>query len=154
MHPTSPFSSRSHLSPQDCEILYEVCGWINAKATIPVWAKMTPNITGGRLMVGWVGMWGMVRVITVHVSWYAGADRHARECRRAELQAGVRGGRPYSSLLLPCPLACSADIAQPAHTALAAGCEGITAINSEPLWEGAAGQGMQLHLPGVRRVGD
>jgi dihydropyrimidine dehydrogenase (NADP+) len=23
----------------------EVCGWINAKATIPVWAKMTPNIT-------------------------------------------------------------------------------------------------------------
>lgn len=31
---------------QDCEILHEVCGWINAKATIPVWAKMTPNITG------------------------------------------------------------------------------------------------------------
>ncbi|KAG5142394.1 hypothetical protein JHK82_018089 [Glycine max] len=25
--------------------LEEVCGWINAKATIPVWAKMTPNIT-------------------------------------------------------------------------------------------------------------
>ena len=23
----------------------EVCGWINAKATKPVWAKMTPNIT-------------------------------------------------------------------------------------------------------------
>ncbi|MCO5593104.1 hypothetical protein L7F22_047110 [Adiantum nelumboides] len=23
----------------------EVCGWINAKATVPVWAKMTPNIT-------------------------------------------------------------------------------------------------------------
>lgn len=30
---------------QDCELLQEVCGWINAKATIPVWAKMTPNIT-------------------------------------------------------------------------------------------------------------
>lgn len=30
---------------QDCELLEEVCGWINAKATIPVWAKMTPNIT-------------------------------------------------------------------------------------------------------------
>uniref|UniRef100_A0A7I4CPD0 dihydropyrimidine dehydrogenase (NADP(+)) n=1 Tax=Physcomitrium patens TaxID=3218 RepID=A0A7I4CPD0_PHYPA len=30
---------------QDCSVLEEVCGWINAKATIPVWAKMTPNIT-------------------------------------------------------------------------------------------------------------
>lgn len=30
---------------QDCVLLEEVCGWINAKATIPVWAKMTPNIT-------------------------------------------------------------------------------------------------------------
>ncbi|KAL3142349.1 Dihydropyrimidine dehydrogenase [NADP(+)] [Trebouxia sp. C0009 RCD-2024] len=30
---------------QDPEILQEVCGWINAKASIPVWAKMTPNIT-------------------------------------------------------------------------------------------------------------
>ncbi|KAM0061628.1 putative dihydroorotate dehydrogenase domain, aldolase-type TIM barrel [Helianthus debilis subsp. tardiflorus] len=30
---------------QDCDLLEEVCGWINAKATVPVWAKMTPNIT-------------------------------------------------------------------------------------------------------------
>ncbi|GAQ80240.1 Dihydropyrimidine dehydrogenase [Klebsormidium nitens] len=30
---------------QDPELLTEVCGWINAKATVPVWAKMTPNIT-------------------------------------------------------------------------------------------------------------
>merc|ERR1719183_2392120 len=30
---------------QDCELLHEVCGWINDAATIPVWAKMTPNIT-------------------------------------------------------------------------------------------------------------
>lgn len=30
---------------QDCELLSEVCGWINDVATIPVWAKMTPNIT-------------------------------------------------------------------------------------------------------------
>lgn len=30
---------------QDCELLEEVCGWINAVATVPVWAKMTPNIT-------------------------------------------------------------------------------------------------------------
>ncbi|KAL5721909.1 dihydropyrimidine dehydrogenase (NADP(+)) [Ranunculus cassubicifolius] len=30
---------------QDCALLEEVCGWVNAKATIPVWAKMTPNIT-------------------------------------------------------------------------------------------------------------
>eukprot|EP00250_Pteridium_aquilinum_P006913 c16741_g1_i1 orf=199-1488(+) len=30
---------------QDCDLLREVCGWINAKATVPVWAKMTPNIT-------------------------------------------------------------------------------------------------------------
>lgn len=52
---------------QDCDILQEVCGWINAKATIPVWAKMTPNIT---------------------------------------------------------------DISLPARTALAAGCEGVAAINT------------------------
>ncbi|CAH9095016.1 unnamed protein product [Cuscuta europaea] len=30
---------------QDCELLEEVCGWINDVATVPVWAKMTPNIT-------------------------------------------------------------------------------------------------------------
>ncbi|XP_078159851.1 pyrimidine 1 [Carex rostrata] len=30
---------------QDCDLLEEICGWINEKATIPVWAKMTPNIT-------------------------------------------------------------------------------------------------------------
>jgi hypothetical protein len=30
---------------QDCDLLGEVCGWINAKATVPVWGKMTPNIT-------------------------------------------------------------------------------------------------------------
>ena len=30
---------------QDPEILHEVCGWVNQVAKIPVWAKMTPNIT-------------------------------------------------------------------------------------------------------------
>lgn len=30
---------------KDCALLEEVCGWINAKATVPVWAKMTPNVT-------------------------------------------------------------------------------------------------------------
>ncbi|KAG9148505.1 hypothetical protein Leryth_023610 [Lithospermum erythrorhizon] len=30
---------------QDCDLLGEVCGWINGVATVPVWAKMTPNIT-------------------------------------------------------------------------------------------------------------
>ena len=30
---------------QDPEILTEVCSWVNEVATIPVWAKMTPNIT-------------------------------------------------------------------------------------------------------------
>lgn len=30
---------------QDCALVEEVCGWINEKATVPVWAKMTPNIT-------------------------------------------------------------------------------------------------------------
>ncbi|XP_068659061.1 dihydropyrimidine dehydrogenase (NADP(+)), chloroplastic-like [Aristolochia californica] len=30
---------------KDCALLEEVCGWVNAKATVPVWAKMTPNIT-------------------------------------------------------------------------------------------------------------
>eukprot|EP00877_Chromochloris_zofingiensis_P008628 jgi/Chrzof1/4018/Cz13g17120.t1 len=52
---------------QDCELLSEVCGWINSKATVPVWGKMTPNIT---------------------------------------------------------------DITQPARTALEAGCEGVSAINT------------------------
>ena len=26
-------------------VFQEVCGWINNKAIVPVWAKMTPNIT-------------------------------------------------------------------------------------------------------------
>jgi dihydroorotate dehydrogenase len=30
---------------QDPVILEEVCGWVNAVARVPVWAKMTPNIT-------------------------------------------------------------------------------------------------------------
>jgi dihydropyrimidine dehydrogenase (NADP+) len=30
---------------QDCVLLEEVCGWINAKASVPIWAKMTPNVT-------------------------------------------------------------------------------------------------------------
>ena len=30
---------------QDPELLGEVCGWVNAAAKKPVWAKMTPNIT-------------------------------------------------------------------------------------------------------------
>lgn len=30
---------------QDPAILEEVCGWVNAVATKPVWAKMTPNVT-------------------------------------------------------------------------------------------------------------
>ncbi|VAI49191.1 unnamed protein product [Triticum turgidum subsp. durum] len=30
---------------QDCALLEEVSGWINEKATVPVWSKMTPNIT-------------------------------------------------------------------------------------------------------------
>ncbi len=30
---------------QDGDILEEVCGWVNAAAKVPVWAKMTPNIT-------------------------------------------------------------------------------------------------------------
>lgn len=30
---------------QDPVILEEVCGWVNSAAKVPVWAKMTPNIT-------------------------------------------------------------------------------------------------------------
>ena len=30
---------------QDCELLGEVCGWVNGVANVPVWAKMTPNVT-------------------------------------------------------------------------------------------------------------
>ena len=30
---------------EDPDILEEVCQWVNAVATVPVWAKMTPNVT-------------------------------------------------------------------------------------------------------------
>lgn len=30
---------------EDCALLEEVCGWVMSAAKIPVWAKMTPNIT-------------------------------------------------------------------------------------------------------------
>ena len=30
---------------QDCDILTEVCGWVMGAAKVPVWAKMTPNVT-------------------------------------------------------------------------------------------------------------
>lgn len=30
---------------QDTEVLEEVCGWVNGAAKIPVWAKLTPNVT-------------------------------------------------------------------------------------------------------------
>src|SRR6202000_376534 len=30
---------------QDCAILEEVCGWVMSAAKIPVWAKLTPNVT-------------------------------------------------------------------------------------------------------------
>lgn len=30
---------------QDCDILADACDWINSAATVPVWGKMTPNIT-------------------------------------------------------------------------------------------------------------
>jgi dihydroorotate dehydrogenase subfamily 1 len=30
---------------QDCGILNEVCGWVMGAAKVPVWAKLTPNVT-------------------------------------------------------------------------------------------------------------
>jgi dihydropyrimidine dehydrogenase (NADP+)/dihydropyrimidine dehydrogenase (NAD+) subunit PreA len=30
---------------QDCALLEEVCGWVMSVAKIPVWAKLTPNVT-------------------------------------------------------------------------------------------------------------
>ena len=30
---------------QNPELLHEVCSWVNSAASVPVWAKMTPNIT-------------------------------------------------------------------------------------------------------------
>lgn len=75
---------------QDCELLSEVCGWINAAATKPVWAKMTPNIT---------------------------------------------------------------DITKPAASALAAGCEGVAAINTiqagVPGWLGAVPPHASVILLGI-----
>ena len=30
---------------QDCNIMHEVCGWVMSAAKVPVWAKLTPNVT-------------------------------------------------------------------------------------------------------------
>jgi dihydropyrimidine dehydrogenase (NADP+)/dihydropyrimidine dehydrogenase (NAD+) subunit PreA len=30
---------------QNCELMEEVCGWVMSAAKIPVWAKLTPNVT-------------------------------------------------------------------------------------------------------------
>src|ERR1051325_10490345 len=30
---------------QDCAIMEEVCGWVTSAAKVPVWAKLTPNVT-------------------------------------------------------------------------------------------------------------
>src|SRR5256714_3317181 len=30
---------------QDCAIMQEVCGWVMSAAKVPVWAKLTPNVT-------------------------------------------------------------------------------------------------------------
>jgi dihydropyrimidine dehydrogenase (NADP+)/dihydropyrimidine dehydrogenase (NAD+) subunit PreA len=30
---------------QDPEIVYQVCGWVSEAAKVPVWAKLTPNVT-------------------------------------------------------------------------------------------------------------
>ncbi len=30
---------------QDCAIMEEVCGWVMSAAKVPVWAKLTPNVT-------------------------------------------------------------------------------------------------------------
>src|SRR3954469_1304236 len=30
---------------QDCNIMHEVCGWVMSTAKVPVWAKLTPNVT-------------------------------------------------------------------------------------------------------------
>jgi len=29
----------------DCALMEEVCGWVNVRTKIPVWAKLTPNVT-------------------------------------------------------------------------------------------------------------
>jgi hypothetical protein len=86
---------------QDCELLGEVCGWINAKATVPVWAKMTPNITGA--CVGGAGI-GCVCVLCVWWWWW-GACRHRDGQRRHAAQhvvhAWVAACRPAPSLAAP-----------------------------------------------------
>lgn len=51
---------------QDCELLTEVCGWIDKAAKKPVWAKMTPNITD----------------ITQPARWCANTGRAAPQRRR------------------------------------------------------------------------
>ena len=50
------------------EILTEVCGWVNEVAKVPVWAKLTPNVT------------------------------HIEEPARAALQAGCEGGSAINTI--------------------------------------------------------
>jgi hypothetical protein len=73
---------------QDCDVLGEVCGWINAKASVPVWGKMTPNITditqpalvavqqGARISAGLLDGW-MATVIALQLRccWLGLADQ-------------------------------------------------------------------------------
>lgn len=53
---------------QDPAILEEVCGWVNGVAKIPVWAKMTPNVTHieepGRAALG-AGCEGLSAINTI-----------------------------------------------------------------------------------------
>lgn len=47
---------------KDCALMEEISGWINAKATVPVWAKMTPNITDIR-EVGYILLYTFQRCV-------------------------------------------------------------------------------------------
>ncbi len=84
----SPSTCLSYLSPQmgmamgqDCELLSEVCGWINGASKIPVWAKMTPNITDitkpaeCALLAGCEGVAAINTIqVCVGVWWCVGVD--------------------------------------------------------------------------------
>ncbi len=69
---------------QDPEILREVCGWVSAAARIPVWAKMTPNIT------------------------------HIEEPARAALAAGCEGVSAINTIL--CVMGVNTDTLRPEPT--------------------------------------
>ncbi|CAI9113195.1 OLC1v1013760C1 [Oldenlandia corymbosa var. corymbosa] len=103
---------------QDCGLLEEVCGWINEKASVPVWAKMTPNITDI----------AEVRLLTAS-SLFTADDQCDRIIYLTNEDHVLNINSQCFCGALP-PQLQAMILFQPARVALRSGCEGVSAINT------------------------